>query len=133
MWGLEGAVLAGEVFDLAASGFGIESFYVPFFKGFVGGFDVGLEEVFLADDSPCEIAEFAAGCDRGDEDDHAVFHKNFGGLCDPADVFQAVVIGKSEIGIEAGAQIVPIQDDSETPLLMEDAFRCIGDGGFAGT
>ena len=131
-WWFEGAVFAGEVLDFAACGFGVEAFDVALFAGFVAGFDVDFEEVFLAEDAACEVAKFAARGDGGDEGDDAVFEEEFGGFGDAADVFEAVVVGEAEVGVEAGAEVIAIEDGGEAALLVEDAFGGVGDGGFAG-
>ena len=73
---LEGAVFSGEVLDFAASGFGVEAFDVALFTSFVAGLDVDFEEV-LAEESAGEIAEFATGCDGGDEGDDALGNEDF--------------------------------------------------------
>jgi hypothetical protein len=128
--GLEGAVLAGEVCDLSTGRLGVETFDVALFAGFVGGFYVGFEEVLFADDAACEVAEFAARGDGGDEDDDAVLDENLSEFGDSADIFQAILVGEAEVRIEAGAQVVAVEDDCETALLMEDTLCGVGDGGF---
>ena len=87
---LEGAVLAGEMGDFAAGGFGVEAFDVAFFAGLVAGLDIDLEEV-LAEQSAGEVAEFAARGDGGDEGDDALGDEDFGDFRDAADVFEAVL------------------------------------------
>ncbi len=131
-WGFERAVLAGEVSDFASGGLGIESFDIAFFTGFEGGVDENFKEVLFADDAACEIAQFTARSDGGDKNDDTVIDKDFGQFCDAADVFQAVFIGESEVGVKTGAEVVTIKDDGEVALLVEDAFRGVGDGRFAG-
>lgn len=59
--------------------------------------------------------------------------EKFGDLGDAADVFQAIVIRESEIGIESGAHVIAIEDDRGAALLVEYALGGIGDGGFSGT
>ena len=128
--GLEGAGFSGEVFDLAAGGFGVEAFDVALFTGFVGGFYVNFKKVFLSENASGEIAELALWGDGGDENDGAVVDKNFGHFRDAADVLKTVFIGEAEIAIQAGAEVIAIEDEGEAALLVEDALGGVGDGGF---
>jgi hypothetical protein len=129
--GLERAVLAGEIGDFAAGGLGVEAFDVALFAGFVAGFNIDFEQV-VAEQAAGEVAEFAAGSDGGDEGDDALGDEDFGDLGNAADVFEAVLVGEAEVGVEAGAEVVAVEDGGEAPLLVEDALGGVGDGGFPG-
>lgn len=129
---LEGAILAGEVFNLAFGGFGVKALDVARGTGGEACLDIDFEKI-RAEDAACDIAEFAARGDGGDDGDEALLSKKFRDFGNAADVFQAVVIGESEVGIEAGADVIAIEDDGGAALLMKHAFGGIGDGGFSRT
>ena len=126
---LERTILAGEMCDFATGGFGVESFDVALFTDFVAGLDVNFKNI-AAEDAACEVTEFAAWGDGGNEGDGPLRNQNLSDLRDAADVFKSVFIGETEVGIEAGAEVVAIEDGGEAPLLMENALDGIGDGGF---
>jgi hypothetical protein len=42
------------------------------------------------------------------------------------------LVGEAEVGVEAGAEVIAIEDGGEAALLVEDAFGGVGDGGFSG-
>ena len=41
-------------------------------------------------------------------------------------------IGEAEVGIQAGAEVVAVEDGGEAALLVEHALGGVGDGGFPG-
>src|SRR5690606_40942857 len=47
-------------------------------------------------------------------------------------VRETVGVGESEVGVEAGAEVVAIEPDGHAALLVEDALDAGSDGGFAG-
>ena len=130
-WNVELALFAGEVGDFAFGGFGVEAFDIALFAGLIAGLDEDFEEIG-SDDVAGDLAEFGARGDGGDEGDDALVGENFCRLGDAADVFRAVIVGESEIGVESGAEVVAIEDDGEAALLVELAFDGVGDGGLAG-
>ena len=118
--------------DFSTGGSGIEPLNVAFFASFVTGFDIHLDEIG-PEQSSGEVTEFAARSDGGHDGDDALGNKELRRFSDAADVFQAILVGEAEVGAEAGAQVVTIEDGGETALLVKDAFHGIGESGFAGT
>ena len=84
----------------------------------------------LAEEAACEVTEFPARSDCGNKSDNPLGNQHFGHLSNAADVFEAILVGEAEVGVEAGAEVVAIEDGGEASLLVEDAFGGIGDGGF---
>ena len=117
--------------DFAAGGFGIEAVDVALFADFIAGLDIHLKQV-VAEQPTGEVTEFAARRDGGNQGDDALGNEDFGDLGDAADVFQTVLVGEPQVGIEPAAQVVAIEDGGEAPLLVQDPFGGVGDGGLAG-
>jgi hypothetical protein len=128
----EGSVLAGEVLDFATGSLGIESFDVTLFARLVAGLDIHLEEIRI-EETAGQITQVTARGDGGNEGDDPLGHEDFGGFRDAPDIFQAILIGEAEVGIEPGAEVVAIENGGETTLLVENPFRRVGEGGLAGT
>ena len=128
---LEAAVLSSELFDLSGCRFGVEPLRVAGLTGGVVGLDVDLGKV-VTEDAPRQIAKVTARGDQGAKNDYAVVCQHLGKLGGTANVLEPVLVAESEVAVEAGAEVVAIKPDHEAPLVVEDVFECVSDGGLAG-
>ena len=60
-------------------------------------------------------------------------NEDFGNFGNPADILKAILITEAEVGVQAGSEVVTVEDRGEATLLVKDAFCGICDGGFSGT
>ena len=129
IWGsrlFEAAVLSGKLFDLTSGNFGVEAFGITLGTGFVRRFDVNLFES-AADDFTGLVAECPLGRDDRDDGDDTLRGKHFGDFCDPANVFFPVLITEAKVGVQTVAEVVAVEDDDKSPLIMKLPFHGSGD------
>ena len=128
----EDGIAAGEVGDAAFLGFFVEAFGVAGLAGGEAGVDVDFEEIVGAHDLAGEGAERPIRADERAEGDEAAVDEEFGDFGDAADVFAAVVFGEAEAGIEAGAEVIAVEEDGGAALGVEGSFEEVGEGAFSG-
>ena len=130
--GFKRAILAGEMGNLPAGGLRVEAFDVALLTSFVAGLDIDLEQIF-AEKPADQVAKFAARSDGRDEGDDPLGNKNLRHFRDPPDVFEAILVSEPQIGVQATAQVVSIQDDTHPALLVQNTLGGVGNGGLAGS
>ena len=124
---------AGEVWDLAGLGFLVEAFGVALEADFQGAVDEDFEEGSCGEEVAGDLAVGTEGGDEGGDDDEAGVVEELGDVGDAADVFLAAGGGEVEIGVEAGADVVAIEEVGVGGVFAVEAFfEGVGDGGFAG-
>jgi len=124
---------AGEVLDLAGLGFLVEAFGVALEADLQGTVDEDFEECTCGEEVTGELTVSPEGGDEGGDEDKAGVVEELGEVGDTADVFLAAGGGEVEIGVEAGADVVAIEEVGVGgEFAVEAFFEGVGDGGFAG-
>ncbi len=121
---------AGELLHLARLHLRVEALRIALRAGLVGGPDIDLEEVVVADDPAGEPAQFVVRGDEGGDDDDAAVGEEFRDLGDAADVLEAVLVGEAEIAVQPDAHVVAVEHLDEPARGVEFAFETVGKGAF---
>ena len=129
---LEGGRYAGEILDFASAGFGIEPFDIASLTLFDGGAHIDFDEVTGTDDIGSHLTQFVVGADESGEGDDAGIDKEFGYLCDAADVLASVFGSEAEIVVDTRTDVVAIKDATEQSAPVQLTLQSDGDGALAG-
>jgi hypothetical protein len=131
-----------ELWNLALPRLLIQSFRVPLLGHFYRNINPHLDKghpTFTARplrlvQRPCLIAISPVRADERRDGDGAAISKQLGNLSDTPDVLSPIVGAKSEVLVEAEADVVSIEavGIQVVRLAEEGLFECDGDGGFAG-
>jgi hypothetical protein len=68
---------------------------------------------------------------RGDDrnqNDNPLPREKFGRFGHATDILRAVFVGKSEITVQPGAQVIPVENHCHTTFAVEHALDFVGDG-----
>jgi len=130
--GLIRVVDAGEAFELAGAGFFIEPLGVALLADLDWGIAKDFEEVAFAKGGAGGVAVAAIGAnERGHGDDSGI-NKKLADLGDAADILLAIVGGKSEVLVEAVANVVAVEYVGEVAPLHQGMLEGVGHGALAG-
>lgn len=133
LWFLESGILACEIGDFPFLGLGIEAFGVALGTSFVTGLDVDLDKIGLTDHRASQLAQFPGGANEAGDGDDSGIQVEFGHFGDTADILSPVLIGKSEIVVQSGPDIVAIKNLGQETLLMQCPLKGVGNGALAGS
>ena len=129
--GLERAVDAGKVLDLAAAGAGVEALGIARLADLERRVDVDLGEGDVAGDLARQPPLVAERRDERDEDDEPGIGHQPGHFGDAADVLDARLLGEAEVLVEAVADVVAVEDVGVLALGGEALLDEVGDGRLA--
>lgn len=128
-----GVINTRKALDEPCSGFLVQAFYIAGFTHFDGGIDVYFDEIFSANDAARQIAHFPAGADeRVDANDSGV-EVEFGNFSNAPDVFKAVFSTKTQVVVDAKADVVAIEYLRKVSFFKQEAFEVFGNGAFSRT
>ena len=106
---LEGGADSGEVLHLSTSGASIETLHVATFTLGEWRGDIDFAEVGGADDVACHLSEFVCGRDEAGYRHDTCIDEEFTYLGYATDVFAAVFFGEAEVGVDAGTDVVAVE------------------------
>ena len=130
---LEGGADSGEVLHLSTSGASIETLHVATFTLGEWRGDIDFAEVGGADDVACHLSEFVCGRDEAGYCHDTCIDEEFTYLGYATDVFAAVFFGEAEVGVDAGTDVVAVEDSAENAPPVQLAFYADGNGALAAT
>jgi hypothetical protein len=122
---------SGEVFQFAASGFGVEAFRVATFAFWQWRVDKDFIELAGFEERAGVIALSTVGADERDDGDEACIDKQARNLGNPANVFEAIGLGESKILIQAKANFVTVEQIRMTTCGVQAPFQRVRNRGFA--
>lgn len=122
---------ACEVFYLTTTGTGIEAFHIATFTFLYRRGNIDLAEVLLADYLPSHLPQFRCGRDEAGYCDDACIDEEFAYLGDATDVLLSVFCRETQIGVDASADVVAVEDAAEEASLVQFSFNTNGYGAFA--
>ena len=126
------AINSGEVLQFAAPSFGIETFRVAAFTLGQWRVDKDFKELARFEERAGVIALSTVGTDERDDRDEAGIDKQARDLGNPANVFDAIGLGKTEIFIHAEANFVTVEQIRVSPGCVKTLFQSVRNRGFAG-
>ena len=126
--GFEGGADACEILHFSFSGAGIESLHVPALAFLERRGNIHFAEVFGAYYLASHLAKFKGGGDEASYRDDACIDEEFAYLCYATDVLPSVLCREAEIGVEACADVVSIEDATEYASLVKFSLYTYGNG-----
>ncbi len=126
------AINSGEVFQFAASGFGVEAFRVAPFTLSQWCVDKDFKEFARSEERAGVIALRTVGADERDDRDKAGIDKQARDLGNPANVFDAISLREAEILIQAKANFVTVEQIGVSTGSVQAPFQRVCNRGFAG-
>jgi hypothetical protein len=121
---------AGELLDFLVAGLGVEALGVAFLADIERGLDEDFHELVLEEHGADLVPVFAVGGDERGDADEAGIGEELGDLTYAADVFLAFMGGEAEVGAQAMADVIAIEDVGVFAEVKEFAFQFGGNGGF---
>src|SRR5712692_4338438 len=128
-----GIVDAGEVLQLAGASFLVEPFGIALLTGLDRSIEVYLDKRQLPRNmqGPGAFPVLAVGADEARHGEDAAIGKKLGYLTDATDVLFPISCGKTQILIEAMADIVAVEDVCQMAALHEGMLQREGNGALA--
>ena len=120
-----------EVLDFATARAGIKTFHVPLFAHLKWCGHEDFFEVVLPNDVFSHLADFLRWADEGGDGDDARVDKEFAHFGDAPNVFAAVFGRETQVGVDARADVVAIEDATEQAAILQGAFQSNGHGAFS--
>ena len=118
---------------LATARLGIETLDIARLAHLEGRGHVDFLEVVGADDVAREPAQLLGGTDKGGQGDDAGVDEELGHLGNAADVFPAVLRAEAEVGVDAGTDVVAVEQAAQEATAVQLALQGHGQGALAGT
>ena len=126
-WGAD----AREVLHLATAGAGIETLHVAPLALFDGRGDVDLAEVLGADDVAGHLSQFFRGGDEAGYRHDACVDEELANLGYAADVLAPVLGREAEVGVDACADVVAVENAAEDAPPVQLALHTCCHGALA--
>ena len=120
-----------KILDLTGTCPLVEPFYIARFANFQGRVEEDLNEVFFPDDAAGQGTYFVGGTNEGADGDHPGVYKQLGYLGDAPYVFKAVFFAESQVVIDAGPDVIPVQYLAKEAPEEELLLQVRGQGGFS--
>lgn len=133
LWRLIGGVDPRKVPDLPITCAPIQAFGVTLLTGGKRSIDKYLDEVVCLHTLPYDIAVDAKGGDEGRQRDHARIDEQPRHLPDAANVLDPVLVGKTEVAVQAMAHVIAIKQIRALTHRMQFFLHQAGNGGLART
>lgn len=130
-WRFEGGGDSRKILDLTGTSALVESFYIACFTNLQGRVQEDLNEVFLPNDAAGQGTDLVGGANKGADGDHAGFDQQLGDFGDAPDVLEPVVFAESQVVVDAGSYVIPIQDLAKEPVKKEFLLQVGSQGGFS--